>query len=60
MGLDVVAYEKLEWVRELTDDDPPDDLVPLAPNDDFPARADGLRAGWYRASGARLEFRAGS
>lgn len=60
MGLDITAYEKVEWLRELTDDDDGDgggDVVLSMP--DFPEHADGLKEGIYRASGA-FRFRAGS
>lgn len=60
MGLDVIAYERIEWLGSMDGDHEADDTACVYPNDDFPTRADGLEAGWYRWSGRQHDFRAGS
>lgn len=56
MGLDITAYRKVEFVRELKRGEEGDEewpsLTSLHVNPDFPAQADGLKRGLYRVSGS--------
>jgi hypothetical protein len=61
MGLDITAYEKLEWLREIPEDwDHEEDETSLYRIEAFAKSCDGLRNGIYRYSGETHGFRAGS
>lgn len=67
MGLDITAYRKVKFVRPLKEGEDSDAEWPrltcLCVNDDFAARADGLKDGLYEVSqnpDDTIAFRAGS
>jgi hypothetical protein len=62
MGLDISAYEKLEWLRPIPSDWEYEYLTEAAlyAVPAFASSCDGMQDGIYRKSGAEYEFRAGS
>lgn len=61
MGLDIIAYEKVERVGPVDPElEPEEGTVHLEPNDAFLSVAEGLTAGVYRVGERSHEFRAGS
>lgn len=65
MGLDIIAYEKVTFVKEELEDNDSDkrlkdNYTHIVVNSHFSERADGLKTGYYNCGGKSHSFRAGS